>query len=211
MFFILLLIFVLVPVMELSVLIRVGEVLGSWTTVALVIFTAVVGVSLVRTQGISTLMQVQQKLARGEAPGQEIVEGMMLAVAGLLLLIPGFVTDFLGLVLLTPFMRIPVARFFYKRMQLKVQANGGFQSGFGPGFGAGMGPQGQNPFEHPFENKGGQSPFDQGNTFDGDFERKTDPSDKRPESHQVKGTTFEGETVTSDSDKESDDKPQPKP
>ncbi|WP_299804500.1 FxsA family protein [uncultured Shewanella sp.] len=179
MFFILLLIFVVVPVMELSVLIRVGEVLGSWTTVALVIFTAVVGVSLVRSQGISTLMQVQQKLARGEAPGQEIVEGMMLAVAGLLLLIPGFVTDFIGLVLLTPFTRIPVAKFFYKRMQLKVQANGGFQSGFGPGFGPGMGPQGHNPFDSD------NSPFDQGNTFDGDFERKPDPSDKRPESHQV--------------------------
>ncbi|WP_028765608.1 MULTISPECIES: FxsA family protein [Shewanella] len=197
MFFILLLIFVVVPVMELSVLIRVGEVLGSWTTVALVIFTAVVGVSLVRSQGISTLMQVQQKLARGEAPGQEIVEGMMLAVAGLLLLIPGFVTDFIGLVLLTPFTRVPVAKFFYKRMQLKVQANGGFQSGFGGGFGPGMGPQGRNPFD-----QGGQSPFDQGNTFDGDFERRPDPSDKRPESHQVKGNTFEGETVSPKDDDE---------
>ncbi|MEZ9595100.1 FxsA family protein [Shewanella sp. 10N.261.52.F9] len=205
MFFILLLIFVVVPVMELSVLIRVGEVLGSWTTVALVIFTAVVGVSLVRSQGVSTLMQVQQKLARGEAPGQEIVEGMMLAVAGLLLLIPGFVTDFIGLVLLTPFTRIPVAKFFYQRMQLKVQANGGFQSGFGAGFGPGMGSQGQNPF-----GQGGQSPFDQGNTFDGDFERKDDPSDKRPESHQVKGTTFEGEKASDDNDKAADDK-QPKP
>lgn len=205
MFFILLLIFVVVPVMELSVLIRVGEVLGSWTTVALVIFTAVVGVSLVRSQGVSTLMQVQQKLARGEAPGQEIVEGMMLAVAGLLLLIPGFVTDFIGLVLLTPFTRIPVAKFFYQRMQLKVQANGGFQSGFGAGFGPGMGPQGQNPF-----GQGGQSPFDQGNTFDGDFERKDDPSDKRPESHQVKETTFEGEKASDDTDKAADDK-QPKP
>ena len=103
MFFILLVIFVLVPVIELNVLIQVGESLGSMTTVALVFFTAIVGVSLVRSQGISTLMQVQQKLARGEAPGQEIVEGMMLAVAGVLLLIPGFVTDFIGLILLTSF------------------------------------------------------------------------------------------------------------
>lgn len=183
MFFILLIIFVLVPVIELNVLISVGESLGSWTTVGLVFFTAIVGVSLVRSQGISTLMQVQQKLSRGEAPGQEIVEGMMLAVAGLLLLIPGFVTDFIGLVLLTPFTRIPVAGVIYKRMQVKVAANGGFQAGFGA-----SGPQaGNNPF--------GQSPFDNGstqqnnpeggNTFDGDYEHKDDPSDKRPESHQI--------------------------
>jgi UPF0716 protein FxsA len=196
-FFILLIIFVLVPVIELSVLIRVGEAFGSWTTVGLVIFTAVVGVSLVRSQGISTLMQVQQKMARGEAPGQEIVEGMMLAVAGLLLLIPGFVTDFLGLILLTPFTRIPVAGYFYKRMQLKVKANGGFQAGFGPG--AGMGGQG-----NPFGQQGGQSPFDDNNTFDGDFERKVDPSDKRPETHQVESDFDE------DDNKHPADKPEPK-
>ncbi|WP_394229944.1 FxsA family protein [Shewanella colwelliana] len=175
MFFILLIVFVLVPVIELNVLIRVGESLGSWTTVGLVIFTAVVGVSLVRSQGISTLMQVQQKLARGEAPGQEIVEGMMLAVAGLMLLIPGFVTDFIGLLLLTPFTRIPVAGYLYKRMQLKVSSQGGFQAGFGPG-----------PFG-PNGDAGGRSPFDrdQGNTFDGDYEHKADPSDKGEESHQL--------------------------
>lgn len=104
-FLIMFIIFVLIPVVELSVLIRVGEVLGSWNTVALVILTAVVGVSLVRSQGLSTLMSVQKKLAAGEAPGQEIVEGMMLAMAGILLLIPGFVTDLIGLILLTPITR----------------------------------------------------------------------------------------------------------
>ncbi|AZG74906.1 FxsA family protein [Shewanella livingstonensis] len=172
MFFILLLIFVLVPVIELNVLIEVASSIGSWTTVGLVLFTAVVGVSLVRSQGLSTLMSVQQKLARGEAPGQEIVEGMMLAAAGVLLLIPGFVTDFIGLILLTPFTRAPIAAFLYKRMQLRVVANGGFKAGFGGG---------QSPFGQsgPFA---GQKPFDQqGNTFDGDFEHKKD----RPRSHQI--------------------------
>ncbi|MDD8060158.1 MULTISPECIES: FxsA family protein [Shewanella] len=172
MFFILLLIFVLVPVVELNVLIEVASSIGSWTTVGLVLFTAVVGVSLVRSQGLSTLMTVQQKLARGEAPGQEIVEGMMLAAAGVLLLIPGFVTDFIGLILLTPFTRAPIAKFLYKRMQLRVVTNGGFKGGFGPG---------QSPFGQsgPF---GGQNPFDQnGNTFDGDFERK----DEQPRSHHI--------------------------
>ncbi|MGG7092072.1 FxsA family protein [Shewanella indica] len=167
-FLIMLIIFVLIPVVELSVLIRVGEVLGSWNTVALVILTAVVGVSLVRSQGLSTLMSVQKKLAVGEAPGQEIVEGMMLAMAGILLLIPGFVTDLIGLILLTPITRAPLARYFYQRMQLKVVTGAQFRAG-------------ANPFEPPHQRGQG------GDVFEGEFERKADPSDKRPESHQLGG------------------------
>ncbi|MEI6859731.1 MAG: FxsA family protein [Shewanella sp.] len=189
MFFVLLVIFVLVPVIELNVLISVGESLGSWTTVGLVFLTAIVGVSLVRSQGISTLIQVQQKLSRSEAPGQEIVEGMMLAVAGVLLLIPGFVTDLIGLILLTPFTRIPVAAFLYKRMQIKVASNGGFQAGFGPGVsGEHGGFQSDNHrFDHSaFSEKSHQSRNPEGgDTFDGDFEHKPDPSDKCLESHQI--------------------------
>ncbi|SIQ99790.1 UPF0716 protein FxsA [Shewanella morhuae] len=183
MFFIIFLLFVLIPVIELSVLIRVGEVLGTWTTIGLVLFTAVLGVSLVRSQGLSTLMQVQQKLARGEAPGQEIVEGMMLAMAGILLVIPGFVTDIIGLLLLTPLTRKPIAALLFKRMQLRVVAGlqGGFQAGQSP-----FGPKPQDPFS--------QAPFDDsakkdGNVFEGDFEDKTeynvDASDIKPTSHQI--------------------------
>ncbi|SUI93443.1 FxsA family protein [Shewanella morhuae] len=179
MFFIIFLLFVLIPVIELSVLIRVGEVLGTWTTIGLVLFTAVLGVSLVRSQGLSTLMQVQQKLARGEAPGQEIVEGMMLAMAGILLVIPGFVTDIIGLLLLTPLTRKPIAALLFKRMQLRVVAGlqGGFQAGPSP-----FGPKPQDPFS--------QAPFDDsvkkdGNVFEGDFEHKVDASDIKPASHQL--------------------------
>ncbi|WP_144438278.1 FxsA family protein [Shewanella algae] len=171
-FLIMFIIFVLIPVVELSVLIRVGEVLGSWNTVALVILTAVVGVSLVRSQGLSTLMSVQKKLAAGEAPGQEIVEGMMLAMAGILLLIPGFVTDLIGLILLTPITRAPLARYFYQRMQLKVVAGAQFRAG-------------TNPFEPPHQRGQG------GDVFEGEFERKADPSDKRPESHQLGGESHQ--------------------
>ena len=183
MFFIIFLLFVLIPVIELSVLIRVGEVLGTWTTIGLVLFTAVLGVSLVRSQGLSTLMQVQQKLARGEAPGQEIVEGMMLAMAGILLVIPGFVTDAIGLLLLTPFTRRPIAALLFKRMQLRVVA--GLQGGMHGGFQAGQSPFGPKP-QDPF----GQAPFDDsvkkdGNVFEGDFEHKVDPSDVKPASHQL--------------------------
>ncbi|NKF49163.1 FxsA family protein [Shewanella sp. WXL01] len=189
MFFFFILLFVVIPVVELNVLIQVGEVLGSWTTVGLVFFTAIVGVSLVRSQGISTLMTAQQKMAQGEAPGQEIAEAMMLAMAGVLLLIPGFVTDFVGLLLLTPITRAPIASFVFKRMKLKVMSNSQFRGGFGP-----QGPFQQGPFEQG-------NPFDQGNTFDGDFERKQDPS---PRSHQLEQEdVIEGEAERKPS---SDDK-----
>jgi UPF0716 protein FxsA len=173
MFIILFLLFVLIPVIELSVLIEVGDAIGALSTVALVFLTAIVGVSLVRSQGLNTLMQVQQKLARGEAPGKEIVEGMMLAAAGVLLLIPGFVTDFIGLLLLTPFTRSPIASFLFKRMQLKVKTRG---AGFGAHFGGHQGPG------------AGRSPFDAGNVFDADFERKDDPT---PRSHHIETTSSE--------------------
>ena len=192
-FLIMFIIFVLIPVVELSVLIRVGEVLGSWNTVAVVILTAVVGVSLVRSQGLSTLMSVQKKLAAGEAPGQEIVEGMMLAMAGILLLIPGFVTDLIGLILLTPITRAPLARYFYQRMQLKVVAGAQFRAG-------------ANPFEPPHQRGQG------GDVFEGEFERKADPSDKRPESHQLDGGSPQrgenGHQLEEDSPQRSENGPQ---
>ncbi|WP_345842087.1 FxsA family protein [Shewanella algae] len=192
-FLIMFIIFVLIPVVELSVLIRVGEVLGSWNTVALVILTAVVGVSLVRSQGLSTLMSVQKKLAAGEAPGQEIVEGMMLAMAGILLLIPGFVTDLIGLILLTPITRAPLARYFYQRMQLKVVAGAQFRAG-------------TNPFEPPHQRSQG------GDVFEGEFERKADPSDKRPESHQLGGESPQrgenGHQLEEDSPQRGENSPQ---
>lgn len=175
MFFIIFLLFVLIPVIELSVLIRVGEVLGTWTTIGLVLFTAVLGVSLVRSQGLNTLMQVQQKLARGEAPGQEIVEGMMLAMAGILLVIPGFVTDAIGLLFLTPLTRRPIAALLFKRMQLRVV------SGLNGGLGSQADPQ-SNPFNRaPFE----PNKHSDGNIYEGDFEHKTDANDIKSTDHQL--------------------------
>ncbi|WP_417761655.1 FxsA family protein [Shewanella sp.] len=154
----------LVPAVEVSVMMRVSEALGGWNTFALVILTAAVGVSLVRSQGIVTLMSVQRKLATGEVPGQEIVEGMMLALAGVLLFIPGFVTDLVGLLLLTPFTRAPIAALVLKRLQLKVVTSRFSHA--------------NNPFAQP------PKPEDE-DVIDGEYERKPDPSDKRPESHQI--------------------------
>ncbi len=109
------LLFIVVPMVEIGLFIQVGGLLGLWPTIAIVFLTAVIGASLVRSQGIATLTSVQKKLQQGEMPTQEIVEGMLLAVAGVLLLTPGFMTDALGLVLLLPPSRAKIAQLLMQK------------------------------------------------------------------------------------------------
>jgi UPF0716 protein FxsA len=99
-------IFLVVPIIEIYLLIQVGQVIGAGWTIFLVVFTAVIGVWLLRIQGLSTLMRAQQKMQQGELPAREILEGMGLVVAGALLLTPGFFTDTVGFLLLFPPTRI---------------------------------------------------------------------------------------------------------
>ncbi|OYV75241.1 MAG: hypothetical protein B7Z66_13660 [Chromatiales bacterium 21-64-14] len=101
----------LLPVAEIYVLIQVGRAIGAVPTVFLVVFTGVLGALLLRVQGLSTLGRVQASLARGEAPALEMLEGMIVAVGGGLLLIPGFITDAVGILALIP----PVRRFVIRR------------------------------------------------------------------------------------------------
>lgn len=96
------LIFVAVPLLEIYFLIKVGGQIGGGLTILLVLFTALVGLILVRAQGFATLFRVQTQLARGKSPALEMFEGLLLLVAGVLLLIPGFFTDALGFILLFP-------------------------------------------------------------------------------------------------------------
>ena len=100
-----LLLFILVPIIEMTVLIQVGSEIGSLTTIGLVFLTAIVGVTLIRKQGLETSLKAQEKMRRGELPASEVAEGIMLIFAGLCLLIPGFVTDAIGALLLVPFLR----------------------------------------------------------------------------------------------------------
>ena len=90
-------------------LIKVGGMIGALPTVGLVVLTAVVGVWLLRMEGLATLTRVQDKLNRGEIPETELLEGIMLIFGGALLLTPGFFTDFIGFVCLLPGLRRPLA------------------------------------------------------------------------------------------------------
>lgn len=100
-----LLLFILVPIVEMTVLIQVGSKIGALATVGLVFLTAIIGVTLIRKQGLETSLKAQEKMRRGELPAAEVAEGVMLIFAGLCLLIPGFVTDAIGALLLVPPLR----------------------------------------------------------------------------------------------------------
>lgn len=97
-----LVLFIFIPIVELYVMLEVGDVVGAFNTVFLVILTALVGGVLVRAQGFSTLMKIREISARGEAPAFEMLEGMVLLMCGAMLLLPGFVTDVIGFLLLIP-------------------------------------------------------------------------------------------------------------
>ncbi|MGD9860596.1 MAG: FxsA family protein [Marinobacterium sp.] len=102
---VLFLLFIIIPIIEITVLIQVGQAIGAWYTVGLVLLSAFIGVNMLRHQGLSTLARAQQRMDQGEVPGQEMAEGILLAVGGALLVTPGFVTDVIGFSCLIPAVR----------------------------------------------------------------------------------------------------------
>jgi UPF0716 protein FxsA len=101
----LLLAFLLVPVVEIALFVQVGDLIGLWPTLALVVLTAVAGTALMRREGFAVLGRTQAALARGELPVGEVLDGACVLVGGVLLVVPGFLTDALGVLLLIPAVR----------------------------------------------------------------------------------------------------------
>lgn len=95
----------LLPIIELLVLIEVGSEVGALVTIALVFLTALIGLSLIRQQGAMTMLQARSKLQEGQLPAKELVHTVMLGIAGVFLLFPGFISDVVGGLLLVPFVR----------------------------------------------------------------------------------------------------------
>lgn len=108
--------FVVIPALELWLLIKIGSDIGAWYTIGLLILSALVGIQLIKQQGFSTLMKMNQKLAGGEDPSIEAFSGLILAVGGLLFFLPGFISDALGLLCLFPLTRHLLARYWLRRM-----------------------------------------------------------------------------------------------
>ena len=108
-------IFVVVTLAEIYVLVSVGDAIGAWSTILLVIITALIGSTLLKQQGWSIMAKAQQSIAEGRTPALEMLEGVVILVSGVLLLTPGFITDGLGLLGLMPWSRSYFINHFLKK------------------------------------------------------------------------------------------------
>ncbi len=115
------LLFLAVPMVEIYFLIKVGSVIGAIPTIALVVFTALLGAMLLRFQGWITLQRARMSMAQGQLPATEMMEGVLLVMAGALLLTPGFVTDSIGFLLLVPPLRKALIRWFISRSSVPFE------------------------------------------------------------------------------------------
>jgi UPF0716 protein FxsA len=165
---ILLILFVLVPIIEMWVLIEVGSKIGALPTIGLVLLTACIGLALLRKQGAGALARAQTKLRAQEMPVREMADGLFFAVGGALLLTPGFVTDAIGFACLTPGIRTLLMSAIAKHL-----INNGRMSSFNSNVHAEFESQNDNSFDgqtsHPTVSKPKNN-----NVIDGEFERDKD-------------------------------------
>jgi len=113
-------IFVVLPFTELMILLKIGAEWGVLPTLGLIIVTATIGYQLFRHQGMSTWQRVNQKVAQGEMPTSDMTEGVLILMAGVLMITPGLITDTIGLLCLLPFTRRPLLKLLGKRLMAKV-------------------------------------------------------------------------------------------
>jgi len=154
--------FLLIPILEIYLLIKVAGLIDWLPTIALVVLTAVIGASLLKSQGAQTYLRFNQSLSEGRVPANEILEGVALLIGGALLLTPGFFTDMIGFFCLLPITRRPVVTFIVNRFNPIAGMNMG---GFGPppGSGTSSGPS-----------SGNSSSNRQGNVIEGEVTRRSD-------------------------------------
>ena len=106
MFFLLVTVFILIPIIEISLFIEIGSNIGSFNTICLIFLTAIIGVYFVRQQGLSTFQRLANQIQKLETPIQTVGEGLVIFLSGILLITPGFFTDTIGFLGLIPFTRI---------------------------------------------------------------------------------------------------------
>ena len=106
MFFLLVTVFILIPIIEISLFIEIGSNIGSFNTICLIFLTAIIGVYFVRQQGLSTFQRLANQIQKLETPIQTVGEGLVILLSGILLITPGFFTDTIGFLGLIPFTRI---------------------------------------------------------------------------------------------------------
>lgn len=159
----LLLLFLVVPIIEITVLIQVGQWLGALWAIALVVLTAFIGINMLRVQGLATLHRANWRMQSGQPPAQEMVEGIFLAIGGALLLTPGFITDMFGFMCLLPPTRSLMAGAL--KRYLVVLATGG-------------------PGNSPFGRSAAQASAERnGSIIEGEFDTHTAPNESSKRDH----------------------------
>jgi len=121
----LILLIFLIPIIEIYLFIKIGSQIGAFNTIFLIIITAVIGLYYAKYEGLNTLRSAVKQLIKNEVPVYEIVSGAALAVAALLMILPGFLTDIIGLLIIFPWSR----RIFFKKIKLKKNNNKNFIEG----------------------------------------------------------------------------------
>jgi UPF0716 protein FxsA len=124
----LILVFTIVPLAELYILIKIGSYIGGFNTILLVLMTTVLGALLARLQGLRTLRQIQLSLSQGQIPAEELIDGVLILFGGILLVMPGVLTDLFALVLLLPFTRTYFKRWLRRRFD-RMMASGNVRLG----------------------------------------------------------------------------------
>ena len=110
--------FTIIPVSEIYILIAIGGQIGILPSIALVILTGIVGASLARSQGLKTLGRIRDSFQQGVVPGEELLNALLIVIAGIVLLTPGFLTDAAGLFLLIPATRTLCREWLKRRIEL---------------------------------------------------------------------------------------------
>ena len=114
--------FILIPILELAVLLKLHEVAGFVNTLAIVIITGFVGAFLARAQGLMVLAQIRRDLAEGRIPAPRLMDGVMILIAGVLLITPGLITDTAGFLLLIPAVRSTIRAWLRRKLEEKLRA-----------------------------------------------------------------------------------------
>jgi len=172
----LLLLFTIVPVVELVLLVWMGGRVGFWPTVGLIVVTAFAGAWLAKREGLSVWARFQRRLASGGLPGRELTDGLIILVSGALLLTPGVLTDVVGMLGLLPPSRAAIRAYLSGRMQRAVAGGTAQVMTFGMPFGAGS-----------------ADAFGSGSFGRDPLSTEPPPVDPRPEVQDVRFEEFEGD------------------
>ena len=141
------LLFLLFPLAELYVLIKVGGSIGALATIMLLVLSGIAGILLLRLAGFATAWRARERLARGELPEREMLQGLMMAIGGGLLFLPGFISDVLALIVLFP----PTRNFLFRQINRRIEARVRRQRAFADDLQARSNPQRPNVIEGEWE------------------------------------------------------------